>query len=495
MRLGQDKKEQRDHGDTGGDSPRDQGLAQAGPPQGDETRRFRNRREYPALAAVLLMALGLVACRTGAPVNRGAADQASTSQWNVMDFGAAGDGEYDNTAAFQAALDAASAARGGVVFAPTGRYSFNGSLSVPKDVTLRGVFAWAPSHSGVRDKNDELPEFGTVFLPRGGAGSEEGPPFVQLDTNSVLQGVCIYYPDQGLEPPPTPYPYAVAMRGSNPAVIDVELLNPYNGVKVGPGGRQYVRNVYGQPLHIGLFVDESYDCCRLENVHWNPWWTYDSPMSRWQLDNGTGFVFGRSDGQYALNTFCFNYDIGYKFVRTEAGVTYGNFNGMNAERCHVCVHVDACATWGVLINNGGYALLDPPRSLMVRVAPANRGSVRFNNCGFWGPTDRCAIIEGDPIGMVAFSNCTFGEWPENRELTPEQRAQREPCIAALSGSVLVRGCEFRDHKPQFYLGPDLRGAVIKDNLTHWPLVVQSDMRNEAVIEDNLALVPLGPDES
>jgi len=408
-------------------------------------------------------------------------------QLNVLDFGAAGDGETDNTAAFQRALDAASKARGGSVFAPTGRYSFKGSLRAPKDVALEGVYQWAPSHSGIRDKNDELPEFGTVFLVRGGAGSEEGPAFIDLDTNSVLKGVCVYYPDQTLTPPPNPYPYTISMRGSNPAVIDVELLNPYNGIKIGPGGRQYVRNVYGQPLHIGLFVDESGDCCRLENVHWNPWWTYESEMSRWQLDNGVGFIFGRSDGQYALNTFCFNYDIGYKFIRTKAGVTYGNFSGFNAELCHACVYVEDCCTWGILISNGGYALLDPPRSMMVRVGPRNRGTVRFSNCAFWGPTDRCALIEGQDIGMVCFANCTFAEWPEDRSIPPEQCARRDPCIAALGGSIMVRGCEFRDHKPQVHLGPGLRGAIVTDNIMHWPVDIRSEMTNGSVIGNNLGL--------
>ncbi len=418
-----------------------------------------------------------------------AAPAAKTAEWNVLDFGAVPDGTTDNTEAFQNALRAAAAAKGGVVFAPTGRYSFAGSLEVPKDVTLRGVFAWAPSHSGIRDKNDELPEFGTVLLPRAGAGSEEGPPFISLNTNSVLQGVCVYYPDQILDPPPKPYPYTIVMRGSNPGVLDVELLNPYNGIKIEKGGRQYVRNVYGQPLHIGLFVDESYDCCRLENVHWNPWWTYASPMSRWQLDNGTGFIFGRSDGQYALNTFCFNYDVGYKFTRTATGVTYGNFSGFNAELCHACVLVEDCCTWGILISNAGYALLDPPRSMMVRVGPRNRGTVRFNNCAFWGPTDRCAVVEGDDIGMVSFANCTFAEWPEDRSMKPEQREKRDPAVAALGGSVMVRGCEFRDHKPQVYLGPELQGAIITDNIMHWPINIQSDMKAPAIIKDNLGLPP------
>ena len=37
----------------------------------------------------------------------------------------------------------------------------------------------------------------------------------------------LYYPRQKPDDVPSPYPYAIAMRGKNPAVLDVELLNPY----------------------------------------------------------------------------------------------------------------------------------------------------------------------------------------------------------------------------------------------------------------------------
>jgi hypothetical protein len=452
----------------------------------NHNHRLGRRSFYFALASPVCLAAGGLRPPPDDP-KRGLRQQKRTSEWNVLDYGAVGDGATDNTKAFQLALDAAGAALGGRVVAPNGRYSFSGSLRVPKDVTLRGAFASPPSHSVTQ--TNQRPEYGTVFLPRGGAGSEEGPAFIDLDTNAVLQGVCVFYPDQKLDPPPVPYPYTVLMHGNSPAVLDSELLNPYNGIKVEKGGRQNVRNVCGQPLHIGLFVDEAYDCCRLENVHWNPYWTYETPLSRWQLDNGVGFVFGRTDGQFALNTFCFNYDIGYKFIRTKAGAAYGNFSGANAELCHACVHVDDCDTWAILFSNGGYALLDPPRSMMLRVGPRNRGSVRFSNCAFWGPTDRCALIEGDSIGMVAFANCTFAEWPENRAMPQDQRWKRDPCIAALGGSILIQGCEFRDHKPQVYLGPDLRGAIVSNNIMHWAVDIRSEMKQQAIVKDNLGLPP------
>ena len=50
------------------------------------------------------------------------------------------------------------------------------------------------------------------------------------NTNSTLKGVVLYYPQQNVDEEPKPYPWAIAMRGKNPAVLVVEMLNPYNGI-------------------------------------------------------------------------------------------------------------------------------------------------------------------------------------------------------------------------------------------------------------------------
>lgn len=56
---------------------------------------------------------------------------------SVKDFGAVGDGAADDTAALKAAIDAVSAAGGGVVRIPRGTYKHTG-LTLPSNITLQG---------------------------------------------------------------------------------------------------------------------------------------------------------------------------------------------------------------------------------------------------------------------------------------------------------------------------------------------------------------------
>ena len=63
------------------------------------------------------------------------------------------------------------------------------------------------------------------------------------------------------------------MRGQNPAVLDVELLNPYNGIDALPKRASLDSQCFRPALRRGVFVDAIYDIGRIENVHFNPWWS------------------------------------------------------------------------------------------------------------------------------------------------------------------------------------------------------------------------------
>ena len=139
---------------------------------------------------------------------------------------------------------------------------------------------------------------GTTFLVTEGAGKEDGPAFITLNTNSTLKGVVLYYPEQDADDEPKPYPWAIAMRGKNPAVLAVEMLNPYNGIDATQNERHLIRDVQGQPLRRGVLVDAIYDIGRIENVHFNPWWSIKPKLFQWQMAHGEAFIFGRTDWQY-----------------------------------------------------------------------------------------------------------------------------------------------------------------------------------------------------
>jgi len=396
--------------------------------------------------------------------------------YNVRDFGAKGDGKTDDTAAFQRALDEAGKAGGGVVYAPRGNYLFKGHLVVPNGVTLKGVWESVPAHNGIRDAGLPKPtDDGTTFLITGGAGSEEGNPFITLNTNSTLKGVVLYYPDQKTDDVPIPYPWAIAMRGKNPAVLDVEMLNPYNGIDATQNERHLIRNVHGQPLRRGVLVDQIYDIGRIENVHFNPWYSMKPKLFEWQMQHGEAFIFGRSDWQYVLNTFCYGYKVGYRFIQTQAGVCNGNFLGIGADDCLVAVLVEQTAPMGVLVTNGEFVSFRGSDPTMVRVAPSHSGTVRFVNCAYWGPNKQIAVIEGS--GTVGFSDCTFMQWDKDRE--------GRAAIQARGGTVLVRGCEFRDDRPQVEIEEGVRRAVVTDNVVTGELRITNRSSGAVQISGNV----------
>ena len=399
------------------------------------------------------------------------------TSWSVADFGAAADGKTDDTAAFQKALNTAGENGGGVVVVPGGNYFFKGHLNLPRAVTLKGIWESVPSHIGIRNPGSSRPtDDGTTFLVTENRGTEEGPPFITLNDNATLKGVVLYYPDQDPAEEPAAYPWTIAMRGKNPAVLAVEMLNPYNAIDAAHNERHLIRDVHGQPLRRGIFVDDIYDIGRIENVHFNPWWSMKSKLFAWQQAHGEAFIFGRSDWQYTLNTFCFGYNIGYKFIKTRAGVCNGNFLGIGADDCFTAVTVENCAPMALLISNGEFVSFHGPDPTMVRVEETNAGVVRFVNCAFWGPCNQIAKIAGK--GTVGFSDCTFVQW--------DQKKEGRHALQATGGTVLVRGCEFRENKPQIDLGEGVRRAVISDNVITGETRIANHSKGKIIIANNAA---------
>lgn len=402
------------------------------------------------------------------------------SMVNILDFGAIGDGRADDTRAVQNALDAAGQLpHGGCVFIPPGAYRISSHLIIPPDITLEG--SWKKPHSAGIDK-------GSVLLVFADAGHPERDAFITLEYNSCLKGLSIFYPEQDGETI-IPYPWCIATSGaSDCSILDVLLVNPYQGVDLGthPSGRHYIRNLFGQPLYRGIFVDQCYDIGRIENVHFWPFWslghTFHEKIEQFVQSNGQAFIFARTDWQYVLNTFCLGYHTGYRFTRSEYGFPNGNFLGIGADAVHIGLMVEACSQHGILVVNGEFVSFVGEEPTDIVVKDTNKGTLQLQNCDFWGPAARIAQIEGS--GTVMFNNCNF--------VFPDRRRSSFPAIEVHGGTVIINSCNFLNLARHVKLNPGVASAVISSNRFSGTMGIENDSRGE--IQIGLNVVTKSPAE-
>jgi len=384
---------------------------------------------------------------------------------NVRNFGATGDGKTDDTAAFEAALKAASNGSLKTVFVPFGRYEIKGTLVVPANVCLDGC-----SQAPARNSQE-----GSVLLASAGAGSVDGTPFITMHANSSLRGITVFYPEQKLANPPVPYPWTIRGSGDNISLLNVLLVNPYQGVDFGttPAGRHFISGLYGQPLYRGLFVDQCYDVGRIENVHfWSFWGGWDGPLYEFMRKEAIAFILCRTDWEFLSNCFCIGYHIGYQFTQRSSGPGNCLLTQCGSDIGPTAVRVESSQTHaGVSFVNGQFMA-------GIEVAETNSGPVRFTACGFWGipTTDHHASLNG--TGHVMFNSCHFIGWG--------QKDLKTPAIHAKRGGLTVSNCDFIDlGKTQVVIENAMDVAIIMGNRLRGQNLVINHAQDRAQIGMNV----------
>ena len=391
---------------------------------------------------------------------------------SVLDFGAAGNGTKDDTAAIQRAIDKA-AEKGGVVYLPPGRYRVGGYLKVAAGVIVKGALE-APQAIA--------PLKGSVILATGGRDDESAPPLFHLGHSSAVMGLTVWYPDQK----PTDihaYPWTFQLEGYDNTVENVTLINSYNGIRTGPANnvRHRIRSVYGCVLRRGIYVDHCSDIGRVENCQLHcHWWS--SPETggdralvyKYMIEHLEAFIFARTDWEYATNNFVFPAKIGWRFIKSEHGMCNGHFTACGADACETAVRVDAIQPMGLLITAGQFVAFTGDNPVQVRISETCRGSVRFVNCAFWGRVKHNAVLRGK--GFTSFSDCYFTN--NNRNL-PDS-----PLIVAQAGRLQIGNSTFDASHPAVQLGPGIKHAIIEGNNGRNGVRVIDQSGGKAIIVNN-----------
>ncbi|HEX7655063.1 MAG TPA: glycosyl hydrolase family 28-related protein, partial [Verrucomicrobiae bacterium] len=168
-------------------------------------------------------------------------------------YAAVGDGISDDTAAIQAALNAAAANQGGIVYLPPGRYKTTTTLDVPGGVELRGSFPSRHSPSLYESLNGGHVK-ASVLQPYGGANTTNGPPAIALEANAGILGLTISYELQNTNP--VPFPPAIQGRGGNIYASGIMCANAfwYVDLNTYTCTNHFLANVDGWALQYGFTV-------------------------------------------------------------------------------------------------------------------------------------------------------------------------------------------------------------------------------------------------
>ena len=213
-------------------------------PASDSERSIVSRRRVVGLVSAAMGSAWLGASASAADDSNGSSVPAKTTAelvYNIRDFGAKGDGTTLDTAAIQAAIDAANRDRGGVVLVPAGDF-LCGTVQLKSNVTL---------HLAAQGR---ILGSGKIQDYSAGKGVPPGNGNFALLYAADAENVTV----EG--------------RGT----IDGQGVNFYNGVGdgTGPGGSQGPRNVERPHLLIfskcknvllrdAFFTRSAYHCCRI----------------------------------------------------------------------------------------------------------------------------------------------------------------------------------------------------------------------------------------
>ena len=388
--------------------------------------------------------------------------------FNVLDFGAKGDGRTDCTRPFQQALNRMKEAGGGTVFVPEGRYAFAGSLKIPVSVTLRGEWL-APTKYDATVK-------GTILMPYGGRGDLDGEPFITVDYCAGIKDLNIWYPRQSATKP-EPYPFCLIQSGGDNATFEnLTLVNPYQGIRIGPGGNELhlVRNVYGTPLKTGIQYDSTTDIGRLERISFSPRWWCRSGLPGapgkvdWIKSNGTAIHMLRSDWEYVADVVIYGYARGYL-------ISEGARGAANAQFYHLIIR--DCAT-------------------AMEVEKTNPFGMTFTECHFDG-IEHGVLIDDTFDSAILFSNCIF-EGIEALRSNGDGNVLLEHCRIARGNVVLKKGAhsildsKLRDRNTWIHVGKDVLGVSLSANEYHSVSPAVRSEAREGVVQYSADALPLNP---
>lgn len=146
-------------------------------------------------------------------------------------------------------------------------------------------------------------------------------------------------------------------------IRDIVLLNPTKGIYCGGtvgGGRINITNIKGQPLQKGIVFEQDWDVCKVDQIHFWPFWglsNYGSVSTNqnkniidYTVANLDSFQFFKCDGPRFTNIFSWGAKSGIRFSKNayDIGVSVlGQASNLYFDECKYGIWVDNTCSSGI----------------------------------------------------------------------------------------------------------------------------------------------------
>ncbi|MDB5369820.1 MAG: hypothetical protein JWP20_1378 [Roseomonas sp.] len=310
---------------------------------------------------------------------------------HVRDFGAVGDGTTDDTAAIQAAIDAAAALGGGTVLLGPRRY-----LVAAAELTVKnGVFLRGRAGSGGWRVNGDFSTVNHAIVL-------DAARTIRMQRNAGLDGVAVLrrgmtVPNtlrQGLDTAAAFAGTAITVgdggggntagNGADVTLTGLLILGFHWGIYSDGNARLRVRDVLGDCRN-GLYLGRSYDVSRISEVNWHPLVTTSRSWSNTRIaitnitDNGAGRFRCTLASAHSLQTGDL---INISEVRTSGcpGL-YGRWTVTAVDATQVDLNN---STYAAGWNSGGAVYIQPNRRMGSAFVVYDADMASFENCFEYG---------------------------------------------------------------------------------------------------------------
>jgi hypothetical protein len=234
---------------------------------------------------------------------------------------AVGDGVTNDTASFNTATAALSAAGGGVLIVPVKAFLLD-PITIPSNVVLAGAVP-GPFISNGNPKT-------TVAAPTLLVNSHASA-FITLFSGSGIQDVLIFDPNQvaNSAATPTTYPPMITFpynSGGGAFVRRNTLVNAFAGINIGTGQTWVYENRIGAYSY-AINIDGCLDWVFVRENLIEPFYdtyagqTWPQTIDTWVMNNGWGMTIRRVDNVFASSNGIFGKYGGYLFDDTQVGAT------------------------------------------------------------------------------------------------------------------------------------------------------------------------------